>query len=143
LPFFFRVEGASVLESRAEPAPAEVADARDTRGRDALAAGLRDSDRTRADRNSGHAPQVDPKGNLGCVCWSGCSDIRAAGRWLGAKMLPPADARRMIGFMEPAGADGGAYVTWEEADHGDPDKGLGPDSIIFVGRLLPGSVTEL
>jgi hypothetical protein len=64
--------------------------------------------------------------------------------WTGARTLPRATDRGLIGFVEPAGADKGAYLAWEEGRKGDPDKGMQQDAVVIVGRLGPdGTVTGL
>jgi hypothetical protein len=67
-----------------------------------------------------------------------------AGKWIGPGKLPSVSGKPQIGFVEPAGGDGFAYIAWEEGDKGDPDVGMESGSLIVVGRLLPdGTVAGL
>jgi len=87
---------------------------------------------------------VDRRGNVYCTCWGGHYNIRTAGRWLGSRTLKSATGRPVLGFVEPAGADGSAFIAWEEGNRGDPDKGMEEGSVIVVGRLSrEGTITGL
>jgi len=87
---------------------------------------------------------VDRPGNVYCACWGGRYNIRRDGRWLGPRQLTSATGRPIIGFVEPAGAEGFAYLAWEEGTQGDPDKGMEEGAVIVVRRLSPdGTVADL
>jgi hypothetical protein len=80
---------------------------------------------------------VDRKNTIYCACWGGRYNIRVNGVWTGARTLPRATDRGVIGFVELIGTDEGAYLAWEEGRAGDPDRGMEQASVIIVGRLLP------
>jgi len=87
---------------------------------------------------------VDAQGNVYCTCWGGRYNIRHNGRWLGSRQLTSSTGRPILGFVEPAGADGFAYLAWEEGIKGDPDKGMEEGSVVVVRRLSSdGTVTDL
>jgi hypothetical protein len=87
---------------------------------------------------------VDRNNTAYCTCWGGRYNTRVSGVWTGARTLPCATDRGVVGFVEPIGADSGAYLAWEEGRKGDPDKGMQRDSVIIVGRLCPeGTPTGL
>ncbi len=86
----------------------------------------------------------DTQGTIYCACWGGRYNVRMAGKWIGPGKLPSVSGKPQIGFVEPAGGDGFAYIAWEEGDKGDPDVGMESGSLIVVGRLLPdGTVAGL
>ena len=86
---------------------------------------------------------ADKQDNIYCFSFGGKINIRKEGKWREIIQIPAPSDSTVIGFVEGAGADNGAYIIWEEGK-GEADLGLKEDASIHLAKLSSdGILTRL
>jgi hypothetical protein len=78
---------------------------------------------------------LDQLNNVYLTAFDGQLNIKTSGEWLGEGKINSM-SNYQIGFVETAGAEGFAYMIWEEGT-GNAHDALDENASIFIGKLYP------
>jgi hypothetical protein len=77
---------------------------------------------------------MDGHNNVYITSFGGRINTLFGGYWTGERIMEPVNIGKQVGFLRTAGYSDFVYLIWEEGT-GNPDEGLGEDSMIYVGII--------